>query len=142
MYLYPYNIDINLKFVLIAPIRLSRTVTSSYIIQGAKEYTPALTMKVIEEGRYSVDFHAKLSSLQAFSICVAMLHCTEASSAVRWERDKQSLQCNPLRVFIEEEVKNIIEAVAKEEERKVVKKREEIPPSFKPNPPFSPIARV
>ncbi|XP_058200806.1 uncharacterized protein LOC131315645 [Rhododendron vialii] len=111
-------------------------------IQGAKEYTPALTMKVIEEGRYSVDFHAKLSSLQAFSICVAMLHCTEASSAVRWERDKQSLQCNPLRVFIEEEVKNIIEAIAKEEERKVVKKMEEIPPSFKPNPPFSPIARV
>jgi len=111
-------------------------------IQGAKEYTPALTMKVIEEGRYSVDFHAKLSSLQAFSICVAMLHCTEASAAVRWERDKQSLHCNPLRVFIEEEVKNLIDAVAEEEERKVIKKVKEIPPSFKLNPPFSPIARV
>lgn len=111
-------------------------------MQGAKEYTPALTMKVIEEGRYSVDFHAKLSSLQAFSICVAMLHCTEASVAVKWERDKQPLQCNPLKVFIEEEVKNLIEAVAEEEKRKVGKKMQEIPASFILNPPFSPISRV
>ncbi|XP_057510458.1 uncharacterized protein LOC130792883 [Actinidia eriantha] len=111
-------------------------------VQGVKENTPALTMTVIEEGRYSVDFHAQLSTLQAFSICVAILH-TEASSAVRWERDRQLLQCNSLRVFIGEEVKTLIEAVTEEEERKASKKMEEIPPpSFKPNPPFSPIARV
>ncbi|GFS37137.1 bromo-adjacent domain protein, putative [Actinidia rufa] len=112
-------------------------------VQGAKENTPALTMTVTEEGRYSVDFHAQLSTLQAFSICVAILHCTEASTALRWERDRQLLQCNSLRVVIGEEVKNLIEAVTEEEERKASKKMEEIPPpSFKPNPPFSPIARV
>ncbi|KAL6986253.1 hypothetical protein U1Q18_019621 [Sarracenia purpurea var. burkii] len=111
-------------------------------VRGAKENTPALTMTVIEEGRYSVDFHAQLSALQAFSICVAILHCTEASIAIKWERDKQSLQCNSLRVFIEEEVKSLIEAVMEKEERKFSKRTEEIPPSFKLNPPFSPIARV
>ncbi|CAL5433090.1 unnamed protein product [Camellia sinensis] len=65
----------------------------------------------------------------------------KASIAVGHEREKQLLQCNSLRVFIEEEVKDLIEAVTEEEKRKVGK-MEEIPPSFKLNPPFSPIARV
>ncbi|XAR70293.1 hypothetical protein NMG60_11027102 [Bertholletia excelsa] len=110
--------------------------------QGAKENTPALTMRVIEEGRYSVDFHAKLSTLQAFSICISILHSTEASSAFRQERDKQLLECSSLRVFIEEEVKNLIKAVSDEEKRKAGKKIEEISQSFRLNPPFSPISRV
>ncbi|KAA8520829.1 hypothetical protein F0562_011502 [Nyssa sinensis] len=111
-------------------------------VQGAKENTPALTITVIEEGLYAVDFHAQLSTLQAFSICVAILHGTEASITLGQERDKQLLQCNSLRVFIEEEVKYLIEEVTEEEKRKLGQKMEETPPSFVLNPPFSPIARV
>ncbi|KAA8522408.1 hypothetical protein F0562_013231 [Nyssa sinensis] len=99
-------------------------------VQGAKERTPALIITVIEEGLFAVDFHAQLSTLQAFSICVAILHSTE-----------QLLQSNLLKVLIEEEVKHLIEAVTEEEKRKVGQK-EEILPSFVLNPPFSPIDRV
>ncbi|KAK3034548.1 hypothetical protein RJ639_033794 [Escallonia herrerae] len=111
-------------------------------VEGTKEKAPALRMTVTQEGHYAVDFHAQLTTLQAFSICVAILHGTEASIAVGQERDKQLLQCNSLRVFIGEEVKYLMEAVVEEERRKVSKKMEETPPSFVLNPPFSPIARV
>ncbi|XP_052210782.1 uncharacterized protein LOC127813705 [Diospyros lotus] len=111
-------------------------------IQGGKDDMAVLTMTPVEEGRYSVDFHAQLTALQAFSICVAVLHCAEASVGVGWERDKQLLQCDSLRVLIGEEVKSLIEAVTEEEKRKLSKKMEERPASFKLNPPFSPIGRV
>ncbi|KAB2634175.1 hypothetical protein D8674_040825 [Pyrus ussuriensis x Pyrus communis] len=51
-------------------------------VQGSKEKAPALTMTMVEEGRYAVDFHAQLYTLQAFSTCVAILHGTETSAAV------------------------------------------------------------
>lgn len=102
---------------------------------------PALTMKYVEEGQYAVDFHAQLSTLQAFSICVAVLHDTEASAAFAPERTLQLSQCNSLKALIEEEVKFLIDAVT-EEEKKVAKKVKEISPSYLLNPPFSPIARV
>lgn len=110
-------------------------------IQGSKEHMPALTMKYVEEGQYAVDFHAQLSTLQAFSICVAVLHDTEASAAFAPERTLQLSQCNSLKALIEEEVKFLIDAVT-EEEKKVAKKVKEISPSYLLNPPFSPIARV
>ncbi|KAK8285394.1 hypothetical protein V6Z12_D08G221300 [Gossypium hirsutum] len=115
--------------------------------QGAKESTPALTMMAIEGG-YAIDFHAKLSALQAFSICVAVLHCTETSAAATGEiESKHSSQYNSLKMLIEEEVKSLIKAVTEEEtknkkKKKVSKKVEAIPPSYVINPPFSPIARV
>lgn len=107
-------------------------------VQGRKENTPGLTMKVTEEGQYAVDFHAQLTSLQAFSICVAILHSSEASIAIDQERDRQLLQCDSLRVFVEDEVQYLIE----EEDKRLGKKMEETLPSFVLNPPFSPIARV
>ncbi|XP_057978306.1 uncharacterized protein LOC131164829 [Malania oleifera] len=110
-------------------------------VQGAKESIPALTIKLIEEGQYAVDFHARLSTLQAFSICVAILHGAEASIAVGQERNRQ-LQSNSLKMLIEEEVKFLIEAVAEEKMRKVSKIKQKIPQSFMVDPPFSPIARV
>lgn len=98
-------------------------------------------MKAIEGG-YAVDFHAKLSTLQAFSICVAILHSTETSAAAGGEAQSKHLShCNSLKVLIEEEVKCLIEAVT-EDKKKVYKKTEAIPPSYVINPPFSPIARV
>ncbi|XP_059642950.1 uncharacterized protein LOC132284833 [Cornus florida] len=111
-------------------------------VQGPKDKTPALNIRVIEEGLYSVDFHAQLSTLQAFSICVAILHSTEASIAVGQERDEELLQCNSLGLFIGKEVKYLIETVREEEKRKANPKTQEIKPSFVLNPPFSPIARV
>lgn len=98
-------------------------------------------MRTTEQGEYEVDFHAQLTTLQAFSICVAILHTTEASIAVGHERDKQLLQCDSLRVFIDEDVKYLIESVTEEEKRIAIKKTE-APKSFLLNPPFSPMARV
>ncbi|KAG9441234.1 hypothetical protein H6P81_017088 [Aristolochia fimbriata] len=111
-------------------------------LQGAKEKIPALVITVLSEGQYSVDFHAQLSSLQAFSICVALLHSQEVSTAIRLEKSRQSLQCNSLKVLLEEEVRLFIEALVKEEKRKATKRMEEIPPPFALDPPFSPIGRV
>ncbi|OMO79515.1 hypothetical protein CCACVL1_13610 [Corchorus capsularis] len=111
-------------------------------LQGAKESTPALTMTAIEGG-YAVDFHVKLSALQAFSICVAILHGTETSAAAAGEAQSNHLSdCNSLKMLIQEEVKYLIEAVTEEGRKKVSKKVEVIPPSYVINPPFSPIARV
>lgn len=106
-----------------------------------KDNTPALTMTVVEEGLYAVDFHAQLSTLQAFSICVAILHGTETSVDAGEERDGQLSPGNSLKVLIEEEVKFLIEAVTAEK-KNVTKRVKEIPPSYVLNPPFSPIARV
>ncbi|XP_043717170.1 uncharacterized protein LOC122665160 [Telopea speciosissima] len=111
-------------------------------VQGGKEKMPALTINLIDEGQYSVDFHAQLSTLQAFSICVAILHSTADCTAAEQERTTHRLQCNSLKLLLEEEVRFLIEAVAEEEKRKATKIMEETPPSFVINPPFSPIARV
>ncbi|KAG6634069.1 hypothetical protein I3843_12G092700 [Carya illinoinensis] len=111
-------------------------------VQGAKENTPALTMTFIEEGEYSVDFHAQLSTLQAFSICVSILHSTEATDNARKDRNIQLSQNNSLKVFIDDGVKFLIETDTTEEKKKVNKIVKEIPPSYFSNPPFSPISRV
>lgn len=91
-------------------------------------------MTVTKEGEYEVDFHAQLTTLQAFSICVSILHSTEATDAVGQSRDENLLQCDPLSALLDEDVKYIFETV-KEEKKKA-------PTSFVLNPPFSPIARV
>ncbi|XP_050229543.1 uncharacterized protein LOC126678692 [Mercurialis annua] len=111
-------------------------------VQGTKQKIPALTMTAIEEGTYAVDFHAQLSTLQAFSICVAVLHGAEASDATGEEKCRQLPHCSSLKMLIEEEVQFLIEAVTKEEKKKVPKKTEQIKQSYVVNPPFSPIARV
>ncbi|KAD4384690.1 hypothetical protein R6Q59_011167 [Mikania micrantha] len=111
-------------------------------LKGNKENTPALTMKLTDEGQYVVDFHAKLSSLQAFSICVAILHAAEASIDIGGDVNRQVSQCDSLRVFLEDEVKHLIEAVAEGEKIRSSKILDEIPPSFVVNPPFSPMSRA
>ncbi|XP_042512542.1 uncharacterized protein LOC122087458 [Macadamia integrifolia] len=111
-------------------------------VQGGKEKMPALTINLIDEGQYSVNFHAQLSTLQAFSICVAILHSTADCTAAGQERTTHRLQCNSLKLLLEEEVRFLIETVADEEKRNTTKMLEETPPSFVINPPFSPIARV
>ncbi|KAG6391113.1 hypothetical protein SASPL_148864 [Salvia splendens] len=110
-------------------------------IQGRKDKEPAFTMRAIEDGKYVVDFHAQLSSLQAFSICVALLHAAEASTGAGRERSEQMLQSDSLRVFAEEEMKHLIDTIS-EEKFKAGKMEDALPSSFALNPPFSPIARV
>ncbi|KAK1284139.1 hypothetical protein QJS10_CPB21g00462 [Acorus calamus] len=111
-------------------------------VQGSKERTPALIIKTIDDGRYGVDFHAQLTTLQAFSICVAILHRATASAAVGRDRDAQRLHSNSLKLLLEEEVRHWIEAVAAEEKRKAKTGTGEVPPSLVLDPPFSPIGRV
>ncbi|XP_047966777.1 uncharacterized protein LOC125211123 [Salvia hispanica] len=110
-------------------------------IQGRKDKEPAFTMRAIEDGKYVVDFHAQLSSLQAFSICVALLHAAEASTGAGRERSEQMLQSDSLRVFAEEEMKHLIDTISEEEKFKSGKMEDALP-SFVLNPPFSPISRV
>ncbi|XP_060207027.1 uncharacterized protein LOC132634901 [Lycium barbarum] len=111
-------------------------------IQGRKDKAPALTMTLKEDGQYSVDFHAQLSALQAFSICVSILHSMETSISVGRENNIESLQSNTLRVFVQDDIKGLINAVREEKKQKVHKKVEQVFPSFVLNPPFSPIGRV
>lgn len=101
-----------------------------------------MTISRIEEGHYAVDFHAQLSTLQAFSICVSMLHSSEAFSAGGEGKNRHLLQCNSLKMLIEEEVKLLIEAVSEEDKRKVPKQVKGTLLPFAFNPPFSPMARV
>ncbi|KAK7399209.1 hypothetical protein VNO78_10388 [Psophocarpus tetragonolobus] len=104
-------------------------------VQGAKGSSPALSMKRIEEGHYGVDFHAQLSTLQAFSMCVAILHGTCGFSSASNEKRQQ------LRMLIEEDVDLYFKTVTNEKKRGC-KNEKGVPRSYALNPPFSPIARV
>ncbi|KAL1194187.1 hypothetical protein V5N11_018575 [Cardamine amara subsp. amara] len=115
-------------------------------VQGTKEHIPALYMSFVEEGQYDVHFHAQLSTLQAFSICVAILHNTEVSDSYRnCENVQQFSDCNSLKMLIDDDVQFLVEAVTEEEEMKLpklVKEAVTALQSYMPNPPFSPISRV
>ncbi|CAK8539365.1 unnamed protein product [Lathyrus sativus] len=65
--------------------------------QGPKESSPTFGMKLVEEGQYAVDFHAKLSPLQAFSISVTVLHGTSAFRATGQVKNQQLSQRNFLK---------------------------------------------
>ncbi|ESQ38356.1 hypothetical protein EUTSA_v10028472mg [Eutrema salsugineum] len=115
-------------------------------VQGAKEHIPALYMSFVEEGQYDVHFHAQLSTLQAFSICVAILHNTEVSDSYRnGENVQQFSHCNSLKMLIDDDIQFLVEAVTEEEEKKVPMSVKDVATalqSYMPNPPFSPISRV
>ena len=85
-------------------------------------------------GGYAVDFHAKLSVLQAFSICVAILHGTETPAAAMEAKTEHLPECNSLQSLLDDEVKFLIEAITKEK-KKVSKRAVAIPPSYVVNPP-------
>lgn len=110
-------------------------------VQGAKESSPTFSMKMVEAGHYAVDFHAKLSTLQAFSICVAILHGTSVSSSPGHEKNQQLSHCSSLKMLLEEDVESFFKTITAEK-KAVCKTPKGIPRSYVPNPPFSPIARV
>jgi len=95
---------------------------------------------MVEAGHYAVDFHAKLSTLQAFSICVAILHGTSVSSGPGPEKNQQLSHCSSLKMLLEEDVDSFLKTITTE--KAVCKTPKGIPRSYVPNPPFSPIARV
>ncbi|XP_074317726.1 uncharacterized protein LOC141653776 [Silene latifolia] len=111
-------------------------------VQGGKDNVPALTITVTTRDEYVIDFHAQLSKLQAFAVCVAILHTSEASSLIDREKSKELLQCSSVKILVEDEMKMLIEAVTEEEKKKVAKPVEGNTPTYVLNPPFSPIARV
>ncbi|KAL6648964.1 hypothetical protein ACP70R_013188 [Stipagrostis hirtigluma subsp. patula] len=111
-------------------------------VQGSKEELPALSMKANGKGQFLVDFHARLSALQAFSVCISLLHCSEASLAISLEKGKHKLYSSSLKMLLEEDVRHLVEAVTAEEKKKPKKRREKAPPSVVLDPPFSPIGRV
>lgn len=116
------------------------------LVQGSKEELPAVSMKANGKGQLLVDFHAWLSTLQAFSVCISLLHCSEASTAVVIEKGKHKLYSSSLKMLLEGEVMHLIEAVTAEEKRKKPEaKREKVPRSVALDPrrpPFSPLGRV
>ncbi|XP_073106457.1 uncharacterized protein [Elaeis guineensis] len=73
--------------------------------QGIKEKTSALSISPDEGGLYSVHFHAQLSSLQAFSICIAILHSSETSPLVD-QQSRQRLHSDLLRLPPREELRH------------------------------------
>lgn len=91
-------------------------------------------MTINNEGEYEVDFHAQLNTLQAFSICVSILHSTHATESGGQPRNENLVQCDSLSALLDEDVKYIFETV------EVDKKK--APASFVLRPPFSPVARV
>ncbi|ONK67416.1 uncharacterized protein A4U43_C06F20000 [Asparagus officinalis] len=107
-------------------------------VQGRKEKIPALSITSNGRGQYSVDFHAQLSALQAFSICISILHSSEAPSALNHD-NKQMFYSNSLKLLLEQEVKILLEAVADDKSNK---KTEQMTPLFILDPPFSPMGRV
>ncbi|KAJ4777757.1 hypothetical protein LUZ62_062014 [Rhynchospora pubera] len=114
-------------------------------LQGSKDKVPSISILPDGEGQFVVDFHAQLSTLQAFSICVALLHCSEAISPVSQEKSKHKLYSKSLKLLLEEEVRQLIEAVSAEDKRKLNnsnKRVEQIAQSFTPDPPDSPMGRV
>lgn len=127
----------------LAPLSSAIFLTHSMVYpqQGSKENVPALTIMTDRKGQYSVYFHAQFSALQAFSICVAILHSSEVSSTITQEKTRQRLYSNSLRLLLEEEVRHLIEAVESEEQCKAKEGAEQVPPFFL-DPPFSPMGRV
>ncbi|PWZ53895.1 hypothetical protein Zm00014a_015996 [Zea mays] len=112
-------------------------------VQGSKEELPVLSMKENGRGQFVVDFHGRLSALQAFSVCISLLHCSEASIAISLKKGKQKLYSSSLKLLLEEDVRHLIEAVTAEEKKKKKRSREKAPPpSVLLDPPFSPIGRV
>ncbi|KAG6503669.1 hypothetical protein ZIOFF_035993 [Zingiber officinale] len=111
-------------------------------LQGSKEQVPALTVMADEKRQHAVHFHAHFSALQAFSICIAVLHASEVSSAVISKRSRRRLYPDSLRLLLEEEVRHLIEAVGNEEQRKGKEGVEQIPATFFLEPPISPMGRV
>jgi hypothetical protein len=110
--------------------------------QGSKEEVPGLSMKANGKGQFLVGFHGRLSAMQAFSVCISLLHCSEALMAMSLEKGKHKLYSSSLKMLLEEDVRQLIEAVTAKERTKPKKRREKAPPSVVLDPPFSPIGRV
>ncbi|KAF6995321.1 hypothetical protein CFC21_011841 [Triticum aestivum] len=109
-------------------------------VKGNQEVLPALSMKVDGKGNFSVDFHARLSALQAFSVCISLLHCSEASPAIGIEKFKHKLYSSSMKMLLKEEVKQLIGSVTGKEKKKVKRRKAKTP--VVNGPPFSPMGRV
>lgn len=81
--------------------------------QGANDGIPALTLRADGEGQYSVNFHAKLSALQAFSVCIANLDAVDPPSM---QRHVPLSRTKSLQLLLEEEVRHFLSAAVSDKE--------------------------
>ena len=57
------------------------TDINNLLFQGEiKETKHAFNMITFKEGVYTVDFGASISSVQAFAMCIAILHCRKSAT--------------------------------------------------------------
>lgn len=111
----------------------------NFVFQGTKDSIPALTMAIHDEEHYIIHFHAKLSPLQAFSICVATLHALDSSTISGHDVSIPVYHTKSLKLLFEEEVRQLLGAVAENERNMKAKKSIA---QYTLDPPFSPIGRV
>ncbi|EPS72470.1 hypothetical protein M569_02289 [Genlisea aurea] len=110
-----------------------RNPSQQLFVQGSREAkAAAFSMhRVDDDGSYSVEFHAKLSALQVFSICIAILH--SSSQAPSPMKNRENGGSSSQRVFAEEKLDDMV----------FVSDGKAVYPSVVLNPPpFSPMARV
>lgn len=101
------------------------------VIQGgAQENWRLLSLASFKEGLYTVDFNAPLSLLQAFSICIAVLH------------GRMTANLSGVHSFLH--VKSSSDPMSTENGtiKSSTKTQGEIPASYFPYPPHSPVGRV
>jgi len=84
-------------------------------MQGESKKGPFFSLIPFREGLFSVEFDAKMSALQAFSICVAIINSQMSNNSSDWEFDTAKASM-------------------------VV--RGEGPEKHAPHPPLSPVGRV
>ncbi|KAK4262764.1 hypothetical protein QN277_028278 [Acacia crassicarpa] len=116
--------------------------TLELFVQGAKESCPTFSMRVVEEGHYAVDFHAQLSTVQAFAICVAILHGTGTFQGAGRQKKQELSQCSSMKMLKDDDgVEFLIDSVTREEKTASKSPKANLR-SYVLKPPFSPVARV
>ncbi|CAH9071347.1 unnamed protein product [Cuscuta epithymum] len=114
-------------------------------LQGKKGKAPALTMMALTDDgqQYAVSFQHELSVLQAFSICVSVLHTTEALAAGSVERRRgKNVKSLQQRMFANHDFGSLTVGVRQQEKAKGSRKVDQSLPLFVVNPLFSSIARI
>ncbi|KAF8396856.1 hypothetical protein HHK36_018491 [Tetracentron sinense] len=100
-----------------------------FVQGGTQESKPVLSLAPIEKGIYTVNFNASISSLQAFSICIAAINSWKPS--------------DHLEVTNLSEAKTSQESISMENDRiRAPSRVEGSPARYVPYPPLSPVGRI
>ncbi|KAJ8624333.1 hypothetical protein MRB53_032863 [Persea americana] len=110
-----------------------------FVQGGSQENRPVFNLSFFKEGLYAIDFNASISLLQAFSICVAILHGGKPANLSEMLNMLET-KSSPDSESIEND---IIKAPNKSQgENPTSRSQGGIPTSYVPYPPHSPVGRV